>query len=304
VTLSKERGRVSEVDVQPVSHSWRGLLKATLPAPLGAVAKAIAQTLTQQHQRSVKEEAARTQHALNLTRSEIIHGSFKGMRYVTKSKGSPIAPKLLGTYEKELFPIWDEVFRRHYSTLINIGAGEGYYAVGLARRMPELRVIAFEAAADSRELIAELARLNSVDRVTIMGSCDVAALALALGDGKATLLICDVEGSENDLLRPSLLGALRNVDILVESHDYLRPGITAELVRRFEPTHRIRLVPSCPRALDDWPEGVSADATSVECKLALLSERRPGPMAWLWMETDDPSSLQGPSAGTENRKGW
>jgi len=207
------------------------------------------------------------------------------MRYVNESKGSTLAPKLLGTYEKELSPIWRDVAKRRYTTLVNVGAGEGYYGVGLAWLLPRMRVVTFEAAAESRALSTELARLNAVTRIDVRGTCDMPALAHALGDGKNTLLICDVEGSENDLLRPSLLGSLCNADILVESHDFLRPGMTGELVRRFAPTHRIRVIPSSPRTLDDWPQGVTAAGVSSDRKLALLSERRPAPVVWLWMES-------------------
>jgi hypothetical protein len=269
----------------PISHTLRGFIKARLPDPLLSAARRGKRFITwRQRQRFLNEDVMLTNLATALTRSKIAQGPFQGMQYVNESKGSTLAPKLLGTYEKELSPIWRDVAGRRYTTLVNVGAGEGYYGVGFAWLVPRLRVITFEAAIESRALSIDLARLNAVTRIDVRGTCDVPALAHALGDGKNTLLICDVEGFENDLLRPSLVGSLCNADILVESHDFLRPGMTGELVRRFAPTHRIRLIPSRPRTLDDWPEGVAASGVSMDYQLALLSERRPAPVLWLWLE--------------------
>src|SRR5438445_9468790 len=80
-----------------------------------------------------------------LTRGRVIAGPFQGLTYVSTARGSSIGPKLLGTYEIELREVVEEIIRRGYKTIINIGAGEGYYGVGLAKRMPDARVICFDA---------------------------------------------------------------------------------------------------------------------------------------------------------------
>ena len=72
----------------------------------------------------------------------LVHaGPFAGMRYVDRSVGSCFIPKLLGTYERELAPKIERICRRQPGLVVDVGAAEGYYAVGLAMRIPEARII-------------------------------------------------------------------------------------------------------------------------------------------------------------------
>ena len=57
-------------------------------------------------------------------------GPFKGMRYYGEAVCGAAAPKIMGIYESELAPFllkWSAVPFQH---IINVGAGEGYYALG------------------------------------------------------------------------------------------------------------------------------------------------------------------------------
>ena len=75
---------------------------------------------------------------------KVLYGPFKGMTYPdSTSIGSVWLPKMLGIYESELHDILEEICSKNYSTIINIGAGEGYYAVGLALRIPTSMIYAF-----------------------------------------------------------------------------------------------------------------------------------------------------------------
>ena len=60
---------------------------------------------------------------------------------------------------------------------VNLGASEGCYAVGFARRMPNVPVVAFEADASNRELCAVVAAENGVaHQVRILGECTAKTL--------------------------------------------------------------------------------------------------------------------------------
>ena len=66
----------------------------------------------------------------------VLSGPFHGMRYVDHSVGSSLFPKLIGTYEKELrYWLEAQFTESNLTTIVNIGAGEGYYAVGAALRL-------------------------------------------------------------------------------------------------------------------------------------------------------------------------
>jgi hypothetical protein len=213
-------------------------------------------------------------------------GPFAGMVYPPDVVGTDgvFVPKLLGCYEIECDPFVEELSTRSYYQVINIGAAEGYYAVGLARRIPAVKVIAFETLAKSRELCAELARMNGVEgQIEVRGFCDPKSLAGILESdtsrNKRTLIVCDCEGAELDLLRPEVIPSLAAADLLVELHDTVNPEISHTISARFAPTHRLEMAGSCDRDPDAYP---ALSELSAEDRAFLLSEHRKDQMAWLF----------------------
>lgn len=234
---------------------------------------------------SLRPRTLLRRHLERATRAgRVLAGPFAGMRYVGSSVGSMWWPKILGTYEIELSALIEESCRAAPALVIDIGAAEGYYAVGLAWRCPAARVISFESEAAGRALQAELAELNGVtDRLRIEGPCDHAALrrALTLAPERG-LLICDIEGGELDLLDPALVPELRRPGwtLLIEIHDHVDPSIFTTLVNRFYVTHTIEEIVARPRTAPDLPR-TARRALLSRWTPAYLDERRPGPMRWL-----------------------
>src|SRR5689334_17519514 len=60
-------------------------------------------------------------------------GPFVGMRYLRSACCERILPKLLGSYEEELWPALRRLAALPIPAVVNVGCAEGYYAVGLAR---------------------------------------------------------------------------------------------------------------------------------------------------------------------------
>jgi hypothetical protein len=166
----------------------------------------------------------------------VASGPFTGMRYIGAAAGSRLVPKLLGSYELELHEWVQQAIARGPRQVIVVGCAEGYYAVGLARRMPMANVIAFDLDARAQELCKQMAELNNVSaRVDVRGGATPENLAqLDLHD---TLVICDCEGYENELLDPQKVPELAAATMLVELHDCFVPGTTARLKERFAATH-------------------------------------------------------------------
>ena len=217
------------------------------------------------------------------TKNSVAAGPFKGLRYIHRSLESTICPKLLGTYEKELWPIVEEIIAKQYRTIVNIGAAEGYYAVGLATRAPLARVICFEALVRQHSLLRRLAALNRVtEQVRLHGHCSPDLLNETLNSAEAAVVICDIDGAEYDLLDPTVVPALRRSDVLLELHDFERPETSGEIRRRFEPTHTIQVIIDRPRVPADWPLPSKLDW---EEQATCMSEGRPGPQSWFWMVT-------------------
>jgi hypothetical protein len=220
------------------------------------------------------------------TRRRIRSGPFAGMQYGMSSVGSAYIPKLLGIYERELAAVIENLCVRRSQLIVDIGAAEGYYAVGLAIRNPWSRVIAFEMEAAGRTALRNMALLNGVaSRIEIRGKCEPVDLESALVNVESPFVICDVEGNEESLLDPAAVPTLKNSSILVEMHDFVRPGLSDAVRNRFEPTHDVRLIGQQPRSRTDFPWRTLGTALLPGFYLDwAVSEWRPVPMTWLWMQ--------------------
>jgi hypothetical protein len=218
-------------------------------------------------------------------RLQIVSGPFKGMRYIGSSYGSYHSCKLLGTYEKELHSAIASIEARHYDTLVDIGAAEGYYAVGLASTLAARRIVAFEEEERGRTLLAELAKRNSLKTpIDLRGRCEIDDLTKLLASSGKTLIICDVEGYEAVLLNPVLIDRLRETSVIVELHDCTCRGIGRLIRDRFAPSHAICEIAGEPRTWADFPQK-SLMSRLLPRKLAIraMNEGRPETMDWLWM---------------------
>ena len=101
-------------------------------------------------------------------------------------------------------------------------------------------------------------------------------------ENEKVLVLCDIEGAEEELLDPDLAPALRKLDIIVESHECLRPGITQKLLSRFEATHTIELIEDNGSRQLDNPPAWFAKLSHLDQLLATW-EWRSGPTPWLVM---------------------
>jgi hypothetical protein len=183
-----------------------------------------------------------------LAQRRILAGPFEGMNYgSTKAMCSALYPKLLGTYEHELAEVFEAALARNHPRVVDVGAADGYYAVGFAFRQPGTQVLAYDQDPRARAELAKLAELNGVaDRIEIRGRCEPAELAgLGLPSG---LIIVDCEGYEDILLTRENIGALKGWDFIIETHDGFSPGVTKRLEDRFKATHRVE----CIEAIHDF----------------------------------------------------
>jgi len=176
-----------------------------------------------------------------LTGDKVCGGPFKDMILTNDALVAYQSPILLGCYEHELHPFFEGVIANNYERILNIGCSVGYYAVGLARRMPNVVVEAFDIDGPARNKCLAMAKANGVeDRVHISGEFfgkDFEKYA-----DKKTLVLMDIEGAEKDLLNPEIFPALRKMDVLVELHDFGDPTISKTIIPHFDPSHTIEII--------------------------------------------------------------
>lgn len=182
----------------------------------------------------------------------VASGPFRGMKMDLDDIPMGV---LLGTVELEIHPAFDKLSVFRFDQIINVGATEGYYAVGMALKWPQATVYAFETLEDIyRPQILKLASDNFVaNRVHIRGYCSHSDLINLLSPDKSTLLMLDVEADETKLLDPVAIDELRRAAILVELHDVLVPGCSKIIEERFQNTHNISKYITRPRTIKDFP---------------------------------------------------
>lgn len=130
--------------------------------------------------------------------------------------------------------------------IVDIGAAEGYYAAGFARRLPGASISAFEIDPFSRRVLREVVRRNGLHNVTVRGRATHRRIARALVPG--SVVLCDVEGYEDVLLDPKRVTALQSTTMIVELHEFAVAGVTARVLDRFCGSHHIDLIDAAPRS--------------------------------------------------------
>lgn len=211
----------------------------------------------------------------------VMQGPFEGLNFLDRSAEGCHIPKLLGCYEQPLFPYLEQSIQANYDTILNIGCAEGYYAVGMARRLSDAIIYAYDINPVAQAACAQLAAKNDVGhRVKVGGH--FSPTDFTVFEQNRVLILCDIEGKEKDLLNPEASPALRKMDLIVESHECIEPGLTNEMVRRFSDSHQITvLMDKGQRELKSVPDWF-INLSNLDQLLAVW-EWRSGPTPWLVM---------------------
>jgi len=213
------------------------------------------------------------------------HGPFAGLQYPELTAvGSALYPKLLGSYEREIQGWIEEICAAGYSEIVDVGCAEGYYAVGLARRLPRARVYAYDINAEARRLCAAFAAANRVARRVTVRSRFTADELRTLPVRRRGLIVCDCEGGETDIFTPQTGRKFAAWDLLIETHDFLDITISTRLAGLFRDTHDLRAIAS----VDDIQKAKSylypeLDVLDLPTRRAILAEYRPTIMEWLFL---------------------
>lgn len=207
---------------------------------------------------------------------KVIAGPFQGMIYGDDANGSAYIPKLIGSYEEELYPTISEIIASNPATVIDIGCAEGYYAVGLAKCLPQAQVYAFDTNKDARGYCMELAKLNGLsNQVHVRGFFNEEALKQFASE--SAFFLSDCEGYEAEIFNPASVELLKKCDFLIEFHDMFVPGITETLKERFSLTHSIQIIDTKPR---DVKHHACLAVVPAEDREGVLAEYRGTTQQW------------------------
>jgi len=164
-------------------------------------------------------------------------------------KANHLSSKLIGSYEPDVATFLGAQAPQH-DLFVDLGSGEGFFCVGVARISPA-KVIGYEVNRYESRLAKRIAAANEVE-IETRGAVDHSELN-SLPPGRL-LLLSDIEGLEEDLLDPVLVPRLKEATMIVEVHEQFRPDVVATLLERFGPTHEMEHFSAGEPNPGDYPE--------------------------------------------------
>lgn len=155
------------------------------------------------------------------TRGMVQSGPFAGMQMTNATvwPDGALCPLLLGCHEQELHEVIEHEIARVAAMpnprVVNVGCAEGYYAVGLARRLPHATIWAIDVSSAALDATRKLAEANGVTNIVIG---DDLSQVFDVPD----LIVMDCEGYEIDYLDPERFPGITRAHIIVEVHNGFR----------------------------------------------------------------------------------
>jgi predicted O-methyltransferase YrrM len=219
-------------------------------------------------------------------------GPFSGLRFprLTVGRSEMLVAQLIGCYELELHPVFTRLIETGADTVVDLGASDGYYAVGLARACPDSSVLAYEMNPLAADVCRRVAEENGVgDRVEVRGEATVDELA-GLNPPGAAFVLCDCEGAEAQLMDPVAVPWLATATLVVELHEFASPGVEKLIAERFARSHDIEVVPSRRRFVGEHPEIAEVPGLSYIDQEIAVSEFRHTPISWAVMHPSSGSA--------------
>jgi hypothetical protein len=211
-------------------------------------------------------------------------GPFAGLEYKDWIFFGPVTPRWLGTYEKELHAVIRQMVEFSPDEVVDIGAAEGYYSMGMAKLLPHTPVYSYETNPVSIWQQSRLKKINSLGNLHISRYCDQGRLA---AHGKSrSVIISDIEGFEMDLFSEEVVSKLGNSLVLIEIHSHMNfslSDVCQAISSRFLPTHSVTEVFPAARTLSDWEFGDTGLFSNGE-KIEFMNEYRGQKQVWLVCE--------------------
>lgn len=219
----------------------------------------------------------------------VAYGPFVGLQFDSQSSwsASDRAGMILGCYEANVLR---ELARlcNGARPMVDIGAADGYYAVGAVYAGLTPRAFCFEMTDAGREVIRANAERNDVaDRVEVTGLAGVDFLdhipSEYWSEDRSAVFLMDIEGGEFDLLTNEVLRRMRHSYAVIELHEApdLVPSKIDALVARAGEIFDLSVVKTGPRDPAEIPE---LELMSDDDRWLLMSESRPYAMSWLILE--------------------
>ena len=163
------------------------------------------------------------------------YGIFKNLKMnheISWGRGD-IASKIYGFYENKIQQKLKDI---NNPILIDIGAADGFFAIGSLKSKICEFCYAFEETKKSRENLSKTAKINNVqNKLSIIGKVTkdnfFTLLPSKINFSKVTIL-CDIEGGEFDFFSDEILATIRCSNIIIEIHKNHNKNLEIDLLER------------------------------------------------------------------------
>lgn len=210
---------------------------------------------------------------------KIAYGVFKGLEINNKSDWSgtkDIGPKVFGLYENQILK-W--IGQKKFDLLIDIGAADGYYALGMLYSNIASTAVTFEISFKDREICKASAITNGVlDKIIIKGEATSSEIIQVIKGHNHGLIIMDIEGGEYDLITREVLEAARNYYVVIEIHEVKNEEVKSSMLKLCQEFHNIEKLTGLER---DFPTDKFIEQLTDNERALLVSEGRPYAMSWV-----------------------
>jgi Fe-S-cluster formation regulator IscX/YfhJ len=180
------------------------------------------------------------------TGGQIYYGPFATLNIPEKLVNYLTIGEMLGTYELCLHNVFNRVIAKQPQHLMIIGANHGYYCAGLSYLIQPETIIAYEIDLNLADIAKEWWKVNQLSPIIMKGEAN--HKEFLSHNTPIDFILCDCEGAEDDLLNSALFKWQQRSIIVVELHDFYRPGLTQRIINRFKNTHELEII------LDDFSE--------------------------------------------------
>ena len=218
---------------------------------------------------------------------QVAYGTFKGMKLSKNTYWSKndIITHILGVYEKHVLKKIIEFSKKGNYPFIDIGAADGYFAIGMAFSEIFNKIYAFEIDERGRKsLNRNIGNNLCKDKVVVDIEANFETLKEIVDKNKSAVILIDIEGSEFDLLDDKLLKLLSNCYIVCELHPALstngfeKQNKLINNVKAFFDFSIIQRESYCPNKFSELNEFTDEE------RLIAFGEGRENNMNWLILE--------------------
>lgn len=162
--------------------------------------------------------------------------------------------KILGLYEKEIQDLIVSIQKdKNYSTFVDIGGADGFFAIGsLVNNLFE-KCEVFEISKRGRISIQKNSKQNNVyDSIKIHDKASKRSL-IKIDNINNSLILCDIEGGEYELFDEKLINEIHPSDIIIEIHKDKENSLV-NFEKRFTKSYSLTKITQEPRSLKNFKE--------------------------------------------------